>query len=296
MAWRSVLIGFAAVTAFAIGSWGQSAPPIRSSTPEVPRYAVMLPPSDENVTPPQTTPTPPAATSAAPPAAAPTTPVTVSQAPPVAVGPPSPPVRVPQQRYSAMDQPKRLESVTVTGLRPSADSTYQLGTGDRVRVTVFNEGDLSGEFTIDSQGYVRLPLIGQVGAAGLSTYDLENRIATAMTGGGYLLNPKISVEVTSYRPFYIIGEVAKPGEYPYVNAMSAPNAIALAGGYSDRAVESVIWVRHQGERKERRLPADESTRILPGDVVRVERSTYWSVMTLLAPLISPFATTAYLLK
>ena len=78
--------------------------------------------------------------------------------------------------------------------------------------------------------------------------------------------------------------------------MSAPNAIALAGGYSDRAVQSTIWLRHQGESKEHEFPADESTRIRPGDVVRVERTTYWAVMTLLAPLISPFATTAYILK
>jgi polysaccharide export outer membrane protein len=114
--------------------------------------------------------------------------------------------------------------------------------------------------------------------------------------GGFLLTPRVNVEVTTHRPFYIIGEVAKPGEYPYVNAMSVPNAIALAGGYTDRAAESAVYIRHQGETKGREVPADESTRIRPGDVVRVERTTYWSIMTLLSPLISPFATAAYLLK
>ncbi|MBU6298435.1 MAG: polysaccharide export protein [Alphaproteobacteria bacterium] len=251
---------------------------------------------------------------AAPPTAAPTTPVTVSQAlqpgHPAQLPPPSADARTgapanapqtnnpqPQQsRYAAMIAPPANESVTVNGLRPSEDSAYRLGTGDTVRVTVFGEADLSGEFQIDSTGYVQLPLVGRVAAAGLTTYALESHIATALTGGGYLLNPRVSVEVTTYRPFYIIGEVNKPGEYAYVNAMSVPNAIALAGGFTDRAVESEVIVRHQGEAKGQEVPADETTRIRPGDVVRVERTTYWSIMTLLSPIISPFSTVAYLLK
>ncbi|MDE2133883.1 MAG: polysaccharide export protein [Alphaproteobacteria bacterium] len=194
-----------------------------------------------------------------------------------------------------METPQ-TETVTVTGLRPSEDTTYHLGTGDTVRVTVFGETDLSGEFQIDSQGYVRLPLIGQVPAEGLSTYELESRVAAALTQGSYLINPRVSVEVTTYRPFYIIGEVAKPGEYPYVNAMSVPNAIALAGGYTELASESTVYIRHQGQVKGQEVPADESTRVRPGDVVRVERTTYWSIITLLAPIISPFTSVAYLLK
>jgi protein involved in polysaccharide export with SLBB domain len=270
MGWRSVLFGFAALTALAVGSWAQSAAP---ATP--PRYAVMLPPSED--------------LNNAAPVAAPTTPVTVAPAAPPAAA-------VPQPRYSTMDVPRRFETVTVTATRPSDDNSYRLGTGDRLHITVFNEGDLSGDFTIDSQGYVRLPLIGQIQAAGLSAFELETRIAAAMNDGGYLINPKVAVEVTTYRPFYIIGEVTKPGEYPYVNAMSAPNAIALAGGFKEGAIESVIWVRHQGERLERRLPMDETTRILPGDMVRVDRSTYWSVITVLAPLITPMSAIVYLLK
>jgi protein involved in polysaccharide export with SLBB domain len=78
--------------------------------------------------------------------------------------------------------------------------------------------------------------------------------------------------------------------------MSVPNAIALAGGYTEHAAESAVYIRHQGETKGQDVPADESTRVRPGDVVRVERSTYWSVVSLFAPLISPLATVAYLLK
>jgi polysaccharide export outer membrane protein len=292
MGWKSILLGL--VLACACGAsaadtrevsevslasvhaqsaqTAQPAPaPLRPSE-GAPRYAVMNPPSDDG---------------AQAPAAAPTAPVAVAPAPPV--GQPE------QPRYAAARAPAN-EQVTIAGLRPSEDTLYHLGTGDKLRLTVFNEPDLSGDFAIDGQGFVRLPLVGQVAAAGLTTFGLEERIGAAFVGGGFLLNPRVSIEIVSYRPFYIIGEVAKPGEYAYVNAMTAPNAVALAGGFTDRAVTSTIWVRHQGETKEREVRADETTRIRPGDVVRVERTAYWSIMTLLAPLISPFATTAYILK
>ncbi|MDE2183349.1 MAG: polysaccharide export protein [Alphaproteobacteria bacterium] len=263
---------------------------LRTSEPDQPRYATMIPPSDENMPDDarsQTDRTQTAQAQAAQPQtdqpqAAPTTPVAVA------------PSETPAPRYASMQPPD--ESVMVRGLRPSEDTGYRLGTGDKVKVTVFNETDLSGEFEIDSQGYVRLPLIGAVAAAGLTAYGLETRIAATFQDGGYLVHPRVAVEVTTYRPFYIIGEVNKPGEYPYVNAMSVPNAIALAGGYTDRATTSTVYVRHQGEANEEDMPADETTRIRPGDVIRVRRTTYWTIVTLLAPLISPFATAAYLLK
>ena len=278
MGQRCAIFGIAAAVALA------AAPALAQSTdtparlqppPSVPRYATMIPPAADD-----------ALIDRAPPVAAPITPVTTQPAAP-------PPDGLTRLRYAAMEQP---ETVTVNGLRPSQDSGYHLGTGDTVRVTVFDEGDLSGSFEIDSLGYVRLPLIGQVSAAGLTTFALEDRIAAGMTQGGFLLNPRVNVEVTTYRPFTIIGEVTKPGEYAYVNAMTVPNAVALAGGYTEYAAESEVFIRHQGETRGQEMAADETTRIRPGDVVRVERSTYWSVMTILSPLISPFATAAYLLK
>ena len=295
MGWKSVLFGFAAVVTLGLVSWGQSvATPapiaLRPSEPAAqPRYATMIPPTrEEDVQPVSAPPV------AAPPVAAPTTRVTVNQIDSPRVD--NTGTSTPQLRYSTMDQPMPIEQVTVTGLRPSDDTLYRLGTGDKLRITVFNEADLTGEFQVDSQGYVRLPLIGPVIAAGLSSLGLESRIAQAFVGGGYLVNPRVAVEILAYRPFYIIGEVTKPGEYAYVNAMSAPNAIALAGGYTERAVESDLWVRHQGESREQELPADETTRIRPGDVIRVSRSTYWSIISILSPIISPIASIAYLLK
>ncbi len=295
MGWKSVFSGFAALVALCLGASAQNvsapasepaivaaqtaSPALRAPTDAVPRYATMIPPTrQEDVS-----------SSAAPPVAAPTARVAVSQADTIA--PAAPPLR-----YSTMDQPRPVEQVTVTGLRQLQDGLYRLGPGDKLHLTVFNETDLSGDFAVDGQGFVRLPLIGQVPAAGLTTFALEARIADAFVNGGFLVNPRVSVEITSYRPFYIIGEVAKPGEYAYVNSMSAPNAIALAGGYTERAVESTIWVRHEGEAKEHEYAADETTRIYPGDVIRVSRSTYWSIITLLSPIISPFSAIAYLLK
>lgn len=292
---QSLSIGLVMLIAMCFGAWAgdarevtevslQTARPTPADIPlrpseGQPRYATMVAPSDDNL--------------AAAPAAAPAGKVAVAPAPPVQPAPPAAAEPAPS-RYAT--QTPRSEQVPVPGLRLTEDNLYRLGPGDKLRVTVFNETDLSGDFAIDGQGFVRLPLVGQVQAAGLTSFGLESRIGEAFVGGGYLLNPRVAVEIVTYRPFYIIGEVTKPGEYAYVNAMSVPNAIALAGGYTDRAVQSTIFLRHQGETKDRALRADETTRIQPGDVIRVDRTAYWSLMTLLAPLISPFATTAYILK
>jgi protein involved in polysaccharide export with SLBB domain len=167
----------------------------------------------------------------------------------------------------------------------AAGESYQLGTGDKVRVTVFGETDLSGEFQIDSNGRISLPLIGDVQAAGETAASLEQHVEAKLSDG-YLQSPRVSVEITTYRPFYVIGEVNKPGEYAYVNGMSALNAVALAGGYTTRARESTIYIRRNGNTREEEVPADQMTRILPGDVVRIPVSPFWAVMSVVSPLAS----------
>jgi polysaccharide export outer membrane protein len=155
-----------------------------------------------------------------------------------------------------------------TAADPLAD-TYRLGTGDKVRVIVFGEDNLGGEYEVDSDGFVRLPLIGQVKAAGLPVHQFESDVAEKLKDG-YLRDPRVSVEVLSYRPFYILGEVNKPGEYPYVNGMSVLNAVALAGGYTYRANQSQVYVRRNGQADEMSAPADQTTKIFPGDIIRVK--------------------------
>jgi len=114
----------------------------------------------------------------------------------------------------------------VTGSQAFED-TYKLDTGDKLRVIVFGEPDLGGEYEVDGSGFVRLPLIGQIPAAGIGLHDFEIRVKSALEEG-YLKNAKVSIEVINYRPFYILGQVNKPGEYPFVNGMSVLNAVALA--------------------------------------------------------------------
>ncbi|MGD0191289.1 MAG: polysaccharide biosynthesis/export family protein [Rhizomicrobium sp.] len=172
-------------------------------------------------------------------------------------------------------------------------TTYHLATGDKVHVIVYGEDDLSGDFDVDSNGYLRLPLIGQVKAQGLASHELEDRIAAALADG-YLQQPRVNVEIIGYRPFYIIGEVQKPGQYPYVNAMNALNAVALAGGYTEKAEASFVYVRRNGETEEHKVPCDQATLIQPGDVVRVPTSLFWALVNVAGPVSAIVSTRWYL--
>ncbi len=217
-----------------------------------PRYAVM---ADGPSAPPQPLVTPP--------------PMVERSSPPPAPAQPVAPVRANRSNYSVMTPPPAEEAAPGRAASLAGPgSAYMLGTGDKLRVTVYGEPDLSGEFEVDSSGDVRLPLIGQVRAAGMSVHDFEQRV-TAKLAAGYLRSPQVSAEVTAYRPFFIIGEVNKPGQYAYVNGMNVVTAVALAGGYTYRADESDVYVRRDGTSKEVERPADETTRIRPGDIIRV---------------------------
>jgi len=181
-----------------------------------------------------------------------------------------------------------VETVLVQAPRPPRDPDYRLGSGDKVRVIVYGEDDLGGEFQVAGSGTIQLPLIGQTKAVGLTARGLADTI-TAALADGYLKEPRVSVEVTTYRPFYIIGEVNKPGEYAYVDGMTAINAVALAGGYTQRADDGELYVRKENETLERSIDADQLTKIHPGDVIRVPQSTVWAVASFLAPITSIFS-------
>lgn len=149
-----------------------------------------------------------------------------------------------------------------------ADENYRFGSGDKLKVTVYGEDDLSGEVVVDGNGQVQLPLVGQVKAAGLTVHEFVAEVQSAL-GAKYLRDPKVSVQIENYRPFYIIGEVNKPGEYPYESSLNVLGAVALAGGYTYRADDSDVYIRRNGTTKEESLPANASTRIYPGDIVRI---------------------------
>lgn len=148
------------------------------------------------------------------------------------------------------------------------DEHYVLGSGDKVKITVYGEDDLGGEFAIDGSGHIQLPLIGQVKAAGMSLHQFAASVTLALQNG-YLKDPKVNAQVVNYRPFYILGEVNKPGEYPYENGLTILRAIALAGGYTYRANDDKVYVRRVNDSEENSMPADSRTRIYPGDIVRI---------------------------
>lgn len=147
-------------------------------------------------------------------------------------------------------------------------SAYRLGSGDKIRLVVFRHEDLSGEFTLDGAGNFAMPLIGEVQAYNLTTRELEQRIADKLKDG-YLVDPQVSVEVLSYRPFYILGEVKQPGSYQYVNGMTVLNAVALAGGFTYRAKQSNFLLQRGGSNSQTREVSGD-TPLLPGDIVTVQ--------------------------
>jgi polysaccharide biosynthesis/export protein VpsN len=147
------------------------------------------------------------------------------------------------------------------------ETIYTLGSGDRLRVTVFGEDDLSGEFQVDGSGYISFPLIGEVTAKGLTMRELEHSLVTKLLDG-YLVDPRISMEVLNYRPFYILGEVKNPGKYEYVSGINLHNAVAMAGGYTHRARRNKAEITRSNPEKTIEN-ADHSTVILPGDIINI---------------------------
>lgn len=145
---------------------------------------------------------------------------------------------------------------------------YVLGVGDRVRLTVFGETDLSGDYDISSTGKIALPLIGSVIAAGQPIRLFEQAVRQQLADG-YLRDPRVSAQVINYRPFFILGEVAKPGSYPYVNGMTIINAVALAGGYTYRADSGDIRLKHAKDVSKKEVRVPEEAIVMPGDIIRV---------------------------
>ncbi|MGE0225838.1 MAG: polysaccharide biosynthesis/export family protein [Acetobacteraceae bacterium] len=154
-------------------------------------------------------------------------------------------------------------------LPPVASSDYRLGAGDTVRIITFGEDSLTGEFRVNDSGSVALPLLGPVRAAGLSPADLETAVATALKRANLLRNPSVSVEVLAYRPIFVLGEVNKPGQYPYQPGMTVVTAAAVAGGFTYRAIQDYASVVRTagGDAIEGRAPRQAF--VQPGDVITI---------------------------
>ncbi len=151
----------------------------------------------------------------------------------------------------------------------SSPGTYRLTPGDKLKVIVFNEADLTGEFQVNERGSVVFPLVGEVPAANATPEEFQQRL-TARLRGKYVKNPRVSVEMISYRPFNVFGEVRNAGQYQYRPGLTIQDAVALAGGFTYRANTRTVYIRRADASGEISVSTDgEKVPILPGDNIRV---------------------------
>ena len=156
----------------------------------------------------------------------------------------------------------------------SPGDSNKLGPNDRLRITVFGQPTLTGEYTLDGNGVLAFPLIGNVPANGVTTNQLQQAIAAKLKPD-YMVNPNVSAEIVTRRPFYVIGEVQKPGNYPYVSDMTAVNAIAMAGGFTRRARKNDFYIRRlDKDGKMVRIEANAGTVLQAGDTLEVRERVF----------------------
>ena len=154
-------------------------------------------------------------------------------------------------------------------IEETARSEYRLGASDQVRVTVFNDPRLTGEFRISDTGSLNLPLIGALPVAGRSPAQAGELIASEMRRQGLFQSPNVAVEVLAYRPVFVLGMVERGGQFPYQPGMTVLSAVALAGGFTYRAVQDQVSVTRGTEGQPREYRAPRNAALLPGDVVTV---------------------------
>ncbi len=165
------------------------------------------------------------------------------------------------------DRPPLSEPATV------GSGPYVLGAGDRLRIVVYDQPSLTNLYEVDQSGQVSLPLIGDVAASGATSDELAQRVE-AKLASAYLREPNVTVEVATYRPFFVLGEVGNPGQFTYVPGLTAEMAIAVAGGFTDRANKRVVRVSRtvDGKLYESRMAVVEPIR--PGDTIYVPESLF----------------------
>jgi len=161
---------------------------------------------------------------------------------------------------------------TTTAHAPRA-FVYKLGPGDTLNITVYEQADLTNKYVVDGSGNLAFPLIGKVAAAGKTTDEVRDIITTELNAG-YLVNPKVTVQMASYRPYYILGEVAKPGSYPYSAALTVREAVAVAGGFTRIANESSVKVTRPSPAGTESIDETPDDYVEPGDTITVERRLF----------------------
>ena len=146
--------------------------------------------------------------------------------------------------------------------------TYQLNAGDKVHIGIFNEDNLSGTYVVAPDGQVTLPLAGGIKAAGLTLAQFQEAVANRLKDG-IVQDPNITVSAVELRPYYILGEVKKPGKYGYTPDLTVLSAVATAEGFTYRADMTAIYVRHANDPSEREYPLTATMAVQPGDTIRI---------------------------
>ena len=154
----------------------------------------------------------------------------------------------------------------VVEIQAAPTTPYTLAAGDRLRVIVFGQDSLSNSYNVDSSGQIAMPLIGFVPANGRTTAQLAREIETRLRNG-YLREPRVSVEVEAYRPFFILGEVTTSGQYPFVNGMTVESAVAIAGGYTARAAKDSADLTRTQDGRTITQPVSPMQPVRPGDTI-----------------------------
>ena len=161
--------------------------------------------------------------------------------------------------------------VTTQGHNP--EPLYRLDSGDRLRVVVFGQDNLSRTYSVDGSGFISMPLIGGVKARGATSFELEDKIA-AQLRSKYVKDPKVTVEVVTHRPFFILGEVRRPGQFAYVNGMTVQTAVAIAGGYTERAREKKFKLTRKVNGRNATLVVSSDYLLQPGDTIYVKERLF----------------------
>jgi polysaccharide export outer membrane protein len=190
-------------------------------------------------------------------AAQPATPVQASDLDVRMYGAPQPPSYAVRQARQAVPVAVMME-----------DGPYTLDSGDKLRIVVFGQDTLSNNYTVDAQGQINMPLIGSVPARGSTTSQLSAAIASRLKQS-FIRDPSVAVDVETYRPFFVLGEVAFPGQYPYVPNMTVENAIAIAGGFTPRASKDKVKVTRQVQGAAARYELPLRVPVRPGDTITV---------------------------
>ncbi|MDE2579972.1 MAG: polysaccharide export protein [Hyphomicrobiales bacterium] len=163
----------------------------------------------------------------------------------------------------------KVSDAEETAIKRTATAAPNIQPGDKVRVTVFGEDRLTGEYEVDQAGFMSLPLAGTVKVSGLTKPQLEKEL-TKKFRGEYLRDPKVTVDVSNFRPFYIMGEIAKPGEYQFKNGLNVMSAVALAGGSTYRANTSKVLIQHVGDKSFKEYPMSPEIPVTPGDLIKLQ--------------------------